>query len=140
MVPSSGDAAALGLPPSEALSGLLTVALLRGLLLTFHCHLPSFSDGAELFDAAAFGLPPPEALLVDPQQRLLLECTAEAMTASGQLQGSFQAASSAGVRARFGVYVGASSVDYMKLCMTYHQATSAYSATGGRRVHRKNGR
>ena len=30
----------------------------------------------------------------------------------------------------FGVYVGASSVDYMKLCMAHHRGVSVYSATG----------
>ena len=62
----------------------------------------------------------------DPQQRLLLECSAE--TIFGQLHEGLAPRVAAG--AKCGVYIGASSVDYMKLCMAYNRSVSAYSATG----------
>ena len=80
---------------------------------------------AELFDAATFGLSPQECVLLDPQQRLLSECAAEAL-AGAEPAGGFGPDN----RARFGVHVGASSLDYSKLCSKYHPVASAFSATG----------
>lgn len=80
---------------------------------------------AELFDAAAFGLSPQECVLLDPQQRLLSECAAEALSGAAPSDGF-----GPDDRARFGVHVGASSLDYNKLCTAYHPAASAFSATG----------
>jgi hypothetical protein len=94
---------------------------------------------ADAFDAEAFGLSGSEAVLMDPQQRLLLECTAEVLMHSEQL-GVPAGLGSNGT----GVYVGLSSVDYLKLAMAHRQqlhrgeavsgaegtGLSAYSATG----------
>lgn len=96
----------------------------------FGAWLPAAAE----FDAAALGVSSAsEAALMDPQQRLLLESLGEAMIS---LQGD--AASSGGAqelsaseRGRFGVYVGISSVDYMKLSMRYSTGITPYSATGG---------
>lgn len=80
---------------------------------------------AELFDAAAFGLSPQECVLLDPQQRLLSECAAEALVGAAPAGGF-----GPDDRACFGVHVGASSLDYNKLCSKYHPVASAFSATG----------
>jgi acyl carrier protein len=97
----------------------------------FGAWLPS----ADRFDAPAFKLSSQEAVLMDPQQRLLLECTGEALATCGLTAASDSSASQAGV------YMGVSSVDYLKLALVQRQqlqkadggdanSVTAYSATG----------
>jgi acyl transferase domain-containing protein len=78
--------------------------------------------------------------LQDPQQRLLMECGSEVLISARTLQqptGSTAGdPASPGVSVmgydadKCGVYVGVSSVDYMKLCMMYNRTATVYSATG----------
>lgn len=68
----------------------------------------SFLPGTDLFDAAAFSTSDAEALAMDPQQRLLLEAVGELLLAEA-------GGSAASGRRDVGVFVGLSSVDYMKV-------------------------
>ena len=70
----------------------------------------SFLPAVNLFDAAAFAISDAEALLMDPQQRLLLEAAGELLL--GQT-GRPDMATSA--RREVGVFVGLSTVDYLKV-------------------------
>ena len=69
----------------------------------------TFLSGADLFDASAFSTSDDEAVLMDPQQRLLLEAVGELFLAS-----SCEGGVPAGRRA-VGVFVGLSTVDYLKV-------------------------
>ncbi|MFW6692354.1 SDR family NAD(P)-dependent oxidoreductase [Streptomyces sp. MAR4 CNX-425] len=60
------------------------------------------------FDAQLFGISPPEAAGMDPQQRLALEVTWEALERAGIPPGSLGGS-------RTGVYMGASTNDYVRL-------------------------
>jgi acyl carrier protein len=70
----------------------------------------SFLAEADLFDAAAFATSDAEAVWMDPQQRLLLEAVRELMLAQAGSTGIEQAA-----RRDVGVFVGLSTVDYLKV-------------------------
>ena len=67
----------------------------------------SFLPGADLFDAAAFATSDAEALVLDPQQRLLLEAVGELLLAGA-------GGRPASGRRDVGVFVGLSTVDYLK--------------------------
>lgn len=69
----------------------------------------SFLPGSDLFDAAAFSTSDAEALLMDPQQRLLLEAVGELLLGQTGRPGMEAAA-----RREVGVFVGLSTVDYLK--------------------------
>ena len=67
----------------------------------------------------------------DPQQRVLLECCADAILGSPDwAEGTVNRPPSS---SESGVYIGASSVDYMKICTEHRcgEVVSAMSATGG---------
>lgn len=70
----------------------------------------SFLAEADLFDSAAFATSDAEAVWMDPQQRLLLEAVGELMLAQAGATGIEQAA-----RRDVGVFVGLSTVDYLKV-------------------------
>jgi acyl transferase domain-containing protein len=105
----------------------------------------SFLPDAALFDVAVFGVSAAEAALMDPQQRLLMESLHDALaglssrgaasSAGGvatSVLGTPAAAGAGGdVAARFGVYVGVSSPDHMKIAAASKQGVTAFSATGG---------
>jgi acyl transferase domain-containing protein len=82
-----------------------------------------FLDDVDLFDARFFGISPREADQLDPQQRLLLEVVwqtfEDACIPIDQLAGS-----------QTGVFVGASSNDYLRLQSSLGLDVSGYSATG----------
>jgi acyl transferase domain-containing protein len=70
----------------------------------------SFLAGIEQFDAAAFAISEAEAVLMDPQQRLLLETVGELLLSQAGRPGMEPTA-----RRAVGVYVGLSTVDYLKV-------------------------
>ena len=70
----------------------------------------SFLPAADLFDAAAFATSDAEALLMDPQQRLLLEAVGELLLSQAGSTGMEPA-----MRRDVGVFVGLSTVDYLKV-------------------------
>jgi acyl transferase domain-containing protein/acyl carrier protein len=78
-------------------------------------------EGADLFDAAFFGLSPREAEVMDPQHRLLLETAWEALENAGYDPGTTGEV--------VGVYVGASSSDYLRSHVEAHPEVVA--AVGG---------
>ncbi len=75
----------------------------RGKSVTFAAGV---IDGAFDFDATFFGVSPREALQMDPQQRLLLHVVWEALESAGLPPSSLAGQN-------VGVYVGASSFDYL---------------------------
>ena len=84
---------------------LITADLFGGLPVRFGTFL-----AADMFDAAAFATSDAEALLMDPQQRLLLETVGELLVAQAGRPGL-----DASVRRDVGVFVGLSTVDYLKV-------------------------
>ena len=88
------------------------------------------------FDPSAFGLSAQEAALMDPQQRLLLQGAAEALAAAPTNSASFlpttpsAAAAAAAAAVAWGVFVGASSMDYGRLIHSHSPSITAYNATG----------
>ncbi len=85
-----------------------------------------FLDDVDRFDAAFFGISPREAAAMDPQQRLLLEVAWEALEEAGLPVDALAGR-------RVGVFVGASSNDYIQLQWDrFHGGTvNAYTNVGG---------
>jgi acyl carrier protein len=98
--------------------------LFDGAPVAFGAFLPDAQVAG--FDAPAFGLLDREAAAVDPQQRLLLGGLAEALAGAGPGAGLLAEAA----RARFGVFVGVSAMDYNKLAARVRSGLTAFSATG----------
>ncbi|MEU6852928.1 type I polyketide synthase, partial [Actinacidiphila alni] len=71
-----------------------------------------FLDSADTFDAQLFGIAPGEALGMDPQQRIALEVAWEALERAGIPHDSLDGS-------RTGVYIGASTSDYVRLRQQY---------------------
>jgi 3-oxoacyl-(acyl-carrier-protein) synthase/SAM-dependent methyltransferase/NADP-dependent 3-hydroxy acid dehydrogenase YdfG/acyl carrier protein len=80
-------------------------------------------DTVDRFDAAAFGIAPKEAVGMDPQQRLLLEIASEAFADAGLPRHRLTGA-------RVGVYVGISTLDYLRLQPPGVAGVDAYSGSG----------
>ena len=72
---------------------------------------------------------------MDPQQRLLLECTAEVfvqpLTAGPIATVAAMAAGGRPAVTDWGVYIGASSTDYLRLAAAYSATATAFAATSG---------
>ena len=85
------------IPPADVFGGL-------------PARFGSFLPGVDRFDAAAFATSDAEAALMDPQQRLLLEAVGELLLAQAGRAGMEPEA-----RRAVGVYVGLSTVDYLKV-------------------------
>ncbi|MFG2098949.1 type I polyketide synthase, partial [Streptomyces sp. NPDC048612] len=82
-----------------------------------------FLDGAADFDAPFFGISPREALAMDPQQRLLMEVSWETMERAGIDPRSLRGTPG-------GVFVGASSQDYVSLLTQSAEDVEGHLATG----------
>ena len=84
-------------------------------LCNFHHRFGAFLPSVENFDSSAFGINEHEAALMDPQQRMLLTAAMEACVEVGS--GSIDDGSRlAGILRRdWGVYVGASALDYSRV-------------------------
>lgn len=83
-----------------------------------------YLDDVDHFDARLFGISPREAVGMDPQQRLLLEVTWEALERAAIAPASLS-------RTPTGVYIGASSTDYLALQMRRGlEAIDGYLASG----------
>jgi acyl carrier protein len=82
-----------------------------------------FLDDVERFDATFFGVTPREAEVMDPQQRLLLEVAWHAIENAGVTAGHLAGS-------RTGVFVGISTLDYLRLQTGHPSATDPYAGTG----------
>ncbi|PRQ06479.1 SDR family NAD(P)-dependent oxidoreductase [Enhygromyxa salina] len=82
-----------------------------------------FLDDVTGFDAGLFGISRREAQWMDPQQRILLEVVWEALERGGHSPRSTQPR-------EFGVFVGASSFDYMRLATAARERVDAHTGSG----------
>jgi 3-oxoacyl-(acyl-carrier-protein) synthase/SAM-dependent methyltransferase/acyl carrier protein/short-subunit dehydrogenase len=80
-------------------------------------------DQVDRFDATAFGISPKEAAAMDPQQRLLLEVAAEAFADAGIPRRKLKGAP-------VGVFVGISTLDYIRLQPPGVAHVNAYAGSG----------
>ena len=75
------------------------------------------------FDAEYFSVSPREAVKLDPQQRLLLEATHDALEDAGLTRAELQGGN-------VGVFIGASSFDYMALDTCHKEHIDSYYGIG----------
>lgn len=83
----------------------------------------AFLEDIDKFDAHFFGITPREANLMDPQQRLLLELSWEALENAGLAPDRMEGSDT-------GVFVGATSTDYMFLQVPVIEDFSGHAAFG----------
>ncbi|MBB5196462.1 type I polyketide synthase [Anaerocolumna cellulosilytica] len=84
--------------------------------------LGGFLEGVDLFDPLFFNISPTETVFIDPQQRLFLESVFKTLDMAGYSQRRLK-------HKKVGVYVGASQVEYKKLCEN-SGITSPYMGLG----------
>ena len=82
-----------------------------------------FIRDVDKFDAKFFGISPREAELMDPQQRILLETVWKTIEDAGYKVSDLS-------RIKTGLYVGASTNDYMELLKENEMDIQAYTTTG----------
>ncbi|MCY9109399.1 SDR family NAD(P)-dependent oxidoreductase [Bacillus atrophaeus] len=82
-----------------------------------------FIRNVDKFDAKFFGISPREAELMDPQQRILLEIVWKTIEDAGYKVSDLS-------RIKTGLYVGASTSDYMELLKENKIDVQAYTTTG----------
>lgn len=96
------------------------VDLQDNLLRESQVRFGSFLFGVEGFSPEVFGISDKEAIVMDPQQRLLLDSVAESMIDSHTKTHDYSG---------FGIFVGASSMDYSKLYSWQRGSFTAFNAT-----------
>ncbi|GCE45199.1 glutamate-1-semialdehyde-2,1-aminomutase [Thermosporothrix hazakensis] len=82
-----------------------------------------FLDQVDQFDAPFFNISPREAVRIDPQQRLILEVSWEALENAGHAPDSLAGS-------RTGVFIGASSSDYMRLGLMEADTIDLHASVG----------